>query len=212
MNSSRTWRPTSRVVGIPTTDPVGPDSGNVGRVNLGLWGDLTGSLPPSLKYSSALAYSCISVGWKSARRLHWANRWARTKRCSPSCVSAKRCRRPNSTMRPNWSPTLGHRSHTRYPPLCSPWDSSTSSAASSCCTFHGGDPSFRTFIGGIPMLTSMNMVAQLRRVARLKGRIREIREGTSVGRARRLAAKAEFSPDKRRVVVVPQQELSDRLA
>ncbi|MGN7782832.1 hypothetical protein ACTJJE_25420 [Mycolicibacterium sp. 22603] len=33
---------------------------------------------------------------------------------------------------------------------------------------HGGNPSFRTFIGGIPMLTSMNMAAQLRRVARLK--------------------------------------------
>lgn len=38
---------------------------------------------------------------------------------------------------------------------------------------HGGNPSFRTFIGGIPMLTSMNMAAQLRRVARLKGRLRE---------------------------------------
>src|SRR6185436_16276207 len=36
---------------------------------------------------------------------------------------------------------------------------------------HGGNPSFRTFIGGIPMLTSMNMAAQLRRVARLKGRL-----------------------------------------
>ena len=35
----------------------------------------------------------------------------------------------------------------------------------------GGSPSFRTFIGGIPMLTSMNIVAQLRRVARLKGRL-----------------------------------------
>lgn len=34
---------------------------------------------------------------------------------------------------------------------------------------HGGNPSFRTFIGGIPMLTSMNIAAQLRRVARLKG-------------------------------------------
>ena len=33
----------------------------------------------------------------------------------------------------------------------------------------GGHPSFRTFIGGIPMLTSMNIAAQLRRVARLKG-------------------------------------------
>mgnify|MGYP001606939575 CR=1 FL=1 len=33
---------------------------------------------------------------------------------------------------------------------------------------YGGDPSFRTFVGGIPMLTSMNIAAQLRRVARLK--------------------------------------------
>jgi hypothetical protein len=38
----------------------------------------------------------------------------------------------------------------------------------------GGNPSFRTFIGGIPMLTSMNMAAQLRRVARLKGRLRDV--------------------------------------
>lgn len=38
----------------------------------------------------------------------------------------------------------------------------------------GGNPSFRTFIGGIPMLTSMNIVAQLRRVARLKGPLREV--------------------------------------
>jgi hypothetical protein len=38
---------------------------------------------------------------------------------------------------------------------------------------HGGSPSFRTFIGGIPMLTSMNMAAQLRRVAGLKGRLQE---------------------------------------
>jgi hypothetical protein len=38
---------------------------------------------------------------------------------------------------------------------------------------HGGNPSFRTFIGGIPMLTSMNMAAQLRRVAGLKGPLQE---------------------------------------
>jgi hypothetical protein len=38
----------------------------------------------------------------------------------------------------------------------------------------GGNPSFRTFIGGIPMLTSMNIAAQLRRVAHLKGRLRTI--------------------------------------
>ncbi len=38
----------------------------------------------------------------------------------------------------------------------------------------GGNPSFRTFIGGIPMLTSMNMAAQLRRVARMQGNLREV--------------------------------------
>ena len=36
----------------------------------------------------------------------------------------------------------------------------------------GGNPSFRTFIGGIPMLTSMNMANQLRRVAALKTKLR----------------------------------------
>jgi hypothetical protein len=38
----------------------------------------------------------------------------------------------------------------------------------------GGHPSFRTFIGGIPMLTSMNMAGQLRRVAHLKGKLQDI--------------------------------------
>ena len=38
----------------------------------------------------------------------------------------------------------------------------------------GGHPSFRTFIGGIPMLTSMNMATQLRRVARLQGKLRDV--------------------------------------
>jgi hypothetical protein len=38
----------------------------------------------------------------------------------------------------------------------------------------GGHPSFRTFIGGIPMLTSMNIAAQLRRVAGLKRRLADI--------------------------------------
>ena len=38
----------------------------------------------------------------------------------------------------------------------------------------GGNPSFRTFIGGIPMLTSMNIAAQLHRVAGLKGRLRDV--------------------------------------
>ncbi|OLP03252.1 hypothetical protein BVU76_05860 [Mycolicibacterium porcinum] len=38
----------------------------------------------------------------------------------------------------------------------------------------GGHPSFRTFIGGIPMLTSMNMAAQLHRVARLKANLRDV--------------------------------------
>jgi hypothetical protein len=38
----------------------------------------------------------------------------------------------------------------------------------------GGSPSFRTFIGGIPMLTSMNIVAQLHRVAGLKRALTEV--------------------------------------
>lgn len=38
----------------------------------------------------------------------------------------------------------------------------------------GGHPSFRTFIGGIPMLTSMNMTAQLRKVARMQGSLRDV--------------------------------------
>ncbi|WP_067975289.1 hypothetical protein [Mycolicibacter icosiumassiliensis] len=36
---------------------------------------------------------------------------------------------------------------------------------------HGGHPSFRTFIGGFPMLGSLNMLGQFRRVARLKSRL-----------------------------------------
>lgn len=39
---------------------------------------------------------------------------------------------------------------------------------------HGGDPSFRTFIGGIPMLTSINMAVQLRKVAHLGGRLHDV--------------------------------------
>lgn len=39
---------------------------------------------------------------------------------------------------------------------------------------HGGNPSFRTFIGGIPMLTSMNMAVQLRKVAALKGKLAQL--------------------------------------
>jgi hypothetical protein len=39
---------------------------------------------------------------------------------------------------------------------------------------NGGNPSFRTFIGGIPMLTSINMAVQLRKVARLRRRLRDV--------------------------------------
>jgi hypothetical protein len=38
----------------------------------------------------------------------------------------------------------------------------------------GGHPSFRTFIGGIPMLTSTNMAVQLRKVARLERKLHEV--------------------------------------
>lgn len=36
---------------------------------------------------------------------------------------------------------------------------------------HGGTPSIRTFIGVLPMFGSLNLTAQLLRVARLKGRL-----------------------------------------
>lgn len=38
----------------------------------------------------------------------------------------------------------------------------------------GGEPSFRTFIGGIPMLTSINMAVQLRKVAWLNRKLRDV--------------------------------------
>lgn len=38
---------------------------------------------------------------------------------------------------------------------------------------HGGNPSFRTFIGGFTMLGSLNVTGQLSRVARLKGRLQQ---------------------------------------
>lgn len=37
---------------------------------------------------------------------------------------------------------------------------------------HGGTPSIRTFIGGLPAIGATNMTAQLLRVAQLKGRLR----------------------------------------
>jgi hypothetical protein len=39
---------------------------------------------------------------------------------------------------------------------------------------HGAAPSFRTYIGLIPMLTSTNLTVQLLRVARLKGRLQSV--------------------------------------
>ena len=38
---------------------------------------------------------------------------------------------------------------------------------------HGGNPSLRTFIGGFPMLGSLNMFGQFSRVARLKSRLQD---------------------------------------
>lgn len=38
---------------------------------------------------------------------------------------------------------------------------------------HGAPPSIRTFIGGLPVLGATNITLQLRRVARLKGRLRQ---------------------------------------
>jgi hypothetical protein len=42
---------------------------------------------------------------------------------------------------------------------------------------YGGNPSFRTFIGVLPMLGSMNIFAQLRRVARLNRRLKDAERG-----------------------------------
>lgn len=39
---------------------------------------------------------------------------------------------------------------------------------------NGGHPSFRTYIGGLPMLASMNMAAQLHRVARLHRQLADV--------------------------------------
>ena len=39
---------------------------------------------------------------------------------------------------------------------------------------HGGNPSFRTFIGGIPTFTSINMAVQLRKVAGMQKRLRDV--------------------------------------
>ena len=39
------------------------------------------------------------------------------------------------------------------------------------CDLDGGVPSFSTFIGGIPILTSLNMAVQLRKVAALRGKL-----------------------------------------
>lgn len=51
----------------------------------------------------------------------------------------------------------------------------------------GGNPSFRTFIGGIPMLTSMNMANQLRRVARLNGKLKTVAVAAEAEPTRQLA-------------------------
>ena len=48
---------------------------------------------------------------------------------------------------------------------------------------YGGHPSFRTFIGGLPMLGSLNIFAQLRRVAALKKRLKSAQITADAGTA-----------------------------
>lgn len=48
---------------------------------------------------------------------------------------------------------------------------------------YGGHPSFRTFIGGLPMLGSVNIFAQLRRVAALKKRLKSAQITADAGTA-----------------------------
>jgi hypothetical protein len=59
----------------------------------------------------------------------------------------------------------------------------------------GGHPSFRTFIGGIPMLTSMNIAAQLRRVAGLKGKLQNVSISQERGGVSVTAGSSSFHSD-----------------
>ena len=79
----------------------------------------------------------------------------------------------------------------------------------------GGNPSFRTFIGGIPMLTSMNMAAQLRRVAGLKRKLQEhsgagarVAPTSSPPVASGLDCRVSFGCVWRSDLVLPQQQLA----
>ena len=64
-------------------------------------------------------------------------------------------------------------SRTRYPPPSSQWDCFYVVGCLRTVTWRPRPP-FRTFIGVIPMLASINLTIQLLRVARLKGRLQEV--------------------------------------
>ncbi|HTQ17481.1 hypothetical protein [Mycobacterium sp.] len=57
---------------------------------------------------------------------------------------------------------------------------------------YGGNPSFRTFIGGLPILGSINLFAQLRRVARLNNRLRDAVIATEAGTVSVRSAQGEY--------------------
>ncbi|MDX1873201.1 hypothetical protein SBI67_13810 [Mycolicibacterium sp. 120266] len=59
---------------------------------------------------------------------------------------------------------------------------------------HGGNPSFRTFIGGIPMLSSMNIFGQLRRVARHHNKLPDIEIVDDAAAAEGTEAPGRLSP------------------
>ncbi len=59
---------------------------------------------------------------------------------------------------------------------------------------HGGNPSFRTFIGGIPMLSSMNIFGQLRRVARHQNKLPDIEIVDDAAAAEGTEAPGRLSP------------------
>ncbi|MBW0019978.1 MAG: hypothetical protein JO236_20875 [Mycobacterium sp.] len=56
---------------------------------------------------------------------------------------------------------------------------------------HGGNPSFRTFIGGLPMLGSINIFAQLRRVALLNKRLKGAEIAADAGSVRAYSAQSK---------------------
>jgi len=167
-----------------------PDSGSVDRVNLGLWGDLT-ILAAIVEIFFA---TCVFV---YIRRLE--NRppapLGEQVGAHKAVLAKLRKREPLSQAEFDYATELvtDARSPLAFAIPAALFTMGFFYVVGCLFMLHldGGHPSFRTFIGGIPMLTSMNMAAQLRRVAGLKGHLHEVSilepeptDGTAAGSQR----------------------------